>query len=389
MEELGESPSQENAGFGDELSAQKAPTSSPPSELAKAPHTGVGRQAAAAAASAAAAAAVVVAVSLWMRRSKRGLTHSRKRGGASRGRRRRHIRRQNRRHALDTRLLLLRSRPRPHTAAAALSLLPASPEPLSLFQGPLLDLWFLGFEVCCCRDSLSSQQVQQRLRTVLGAPILGALGAPNSLAFKSYDETRGLLLQKAGYYSQGPLCVAAAAEELEGQCLTLMDAVGKLLLLQLLHRRALKVYALYEQGPPRPLTDGALTNCLLKAIVPSAAAAAADLLLVLQQQQQQQLSFEAVGSLLLRTSCGRKGPLGAPSCSVSFPAFRCLTQGQPSGGPLAACERRGAPLRGPLQPTWDEAPETLKRLEVPLGAPNEGPPESLFSPPKRRRLAWV
>ncbi|KAL8451415.1 hypothetical protein Emag_002760 [Eimeria magna] len=273
-------------------------------------------------------------------------------------------------------------------AAAALSLLPASPEPLSLFQGPLLDLWFLGFEVCCCRESLSSQQVQQRLRAVLGAPILGALGAPNSLAFKSYEETRGLLLQKAGYLSQGPLCVAAAAEELEGQCLTLMDAVGKLLLLQLLHRRALKVYALYEQGPPRPLTDGVLMACLLKALAPSAAAAAADLLLVLQQQQQQQLSFEAAGSLLLQASCGRKGPLGAPSCSVSFPAFRCLSQGQPSGGPLAACERRG-PLRGPLQPRWDGAPETLKRLEATVGASNEGPPGSLFSPPKRRRLAWV
>ncbi|KAL8274429.1 hypothetical protein Esti_001589 [Eimeria stiedai] len=264
-------------------------------------------------------------------------------------------------------------------AAAALSLLPASPEPLSLFQGPLLDLWFLGFEVSCCRESLSSQQVQQRLKAVLGASILGALGDHNSLAFKSYEETRSLLLQKAGYRSQPPLCVAAAAEELEGQCLTLTDAVGKLMLLQLLHRRALKIYALYEQGPPRPLTEAALTSYLLKALAPSAAAAAADLLLVLQQQQQQ-LSFEAMGSVLLRASCGRKGPLGAPACSMSFPAFHCFPQGQPLGSPLTSSERKG-PLRWPMQPMWAEAPGALKRPDGALGAPNEGPPEGFFSLP--------
>ncbi|KAL8438413.1 hypothetical protein ACSSS7_000156 [Eimeria intestinalis] len=314
---------------------------------------------------------------------------------------RRQKRRQKKRQTLETRLsaALMLNYGRPHTAAAAaLSLLPSSPEPLCLFQGPLLDVWFLGFEVSCCHDCLSAQQVQQRLRGILGAPLLEALGAPSSLAFKSYEETRSLVLQRAGYLSQGPLCVAAAAEALEGQCLSLMDAVGKLLLLRLLHRRALKVYALYEEGPPRPLTEGALTMCLLKALAPSAAAAAADLLLVLQQQQQQQkqkqqqqqeLSFEAIGNVLLRAFCGRKGPLGAPpTCSVSFPSFRCMPQGQPPRGPLVISERRG-PLGGPLQPMWDEAPGALKRLEGPLGAPNEGPPEGLFSPPKRRRLAWV
>ncbi|KAL8425264.1 hypothetical protein Efla_002330 [Eimeria flavescens] len=281
----------------------------------------------------------------------------------------------------DALLLLLSPSP---AAKAALSLLPASPGPLLGFEGPLLDLWFLGFEVACCRQSLTPQQVQQRLQGALEASSLGPLGGGprSSLAFKSYHETRILLLQ-GGYSWQGAPSVAAAAGALKGQNLPVKEAVGWLLLLQLLHRRAIGVYALYEQGPQRPLPEEALISHLLGALAPPSAAAAAALLRLLQQQQQQPLSFEGFASLLLLASCGRRGPLGGPLCPLNLPALRCLDV--EDGGPLIQVEAEGLPqpwrvvgaLRAPQQAA-EGAP----------GTPFRKRPQSPCPPPfKRRRLA--
>ncbi|CDJ50389.1 hypothetical protein, conserved [Eimeria brunetti] len=229
-------------------------------------------------------------------------------------------------------------------AAAARLLLPPSPGPLSTFGGPLLDLWFLCFEVYCCRCCLSPHQVQQRLQYFLGdgpkggapggapvgapwGPPQGAprgapwgpsrlpqtLGYPCGFAFLSYKEARTLMLLR-GPPNQDAASVAAAAADLCGSNLNPREAVGLLLLLQLLHRRAQRVFALYKQGPPRPLEAGALVGVLVGALQPAAAAVAAALQQTLQQQQTQP-SFEAFATLLLHaTKTQQEGldPLWAP-----------------------------------------------------------------------------
>ena len=128
-----------------------------------------------------------------------------------------------------------------------------------------------------------------------------------------------VLLQ--GPPNQDPLHVAAAAADLRGSNLNPREAVGLLLLLQLLHRRAQRLHALYEQGPPRPLEAEALIGILAAALKPAAAAAAAALQLALQQQQIRP-SFEAFASLLLQATETRKerlSPLWGPPEALSNP----------------------------------------------------------------------
>ncbi|CDJ67669.1 hypothetical protein, conserved [Eimeria necatrix] len=195
-------------------------------------------------------------------------------------------------------------------AEAALSLLPKLPGPLSVFEGPLADLWFLCFELFCCRLSLSPYQVQHRLQGALGSilernaeePLTGALGATCGFAFLSYREARALVLRRA-FPSQGAARVAAAAADLRGKNLHPREAVGMLLLLQLLHRRAQRVYALYERAPQKPLAHNTLISILLEALRPAEASAASALQKTLQQQRLQP-SFEAFGSFLLLATEG-------------------------------------------------------------------------------------
>ncbi|OEH75530.1 hypothetical protein cyc_01015 [Cyclospora cayetanensis] len=118
----------------------------------------------------------------------------------------------------------------------------------------------------------------------------------------SYGESRVSLLQQA-FPHQNPHCIAAAAEGLRGSNLPVIDAVGLLLLLQVMHRRALQIYALYEQGPQKPLSHQFFIDILLGALSPAAAARATALEHTLKNQQRfVDLSFEDFGTLLLLAS---------------------------------------------------------------------------------------
>ncbi|XP_026190722.1 uncharacterized protein LOC113146732, partial [Cyclospora cayetanensis] len=206
-------------------------------------------------------------------------------------------------------------------AAAALQLLPTPPGPLSAFQGPLADAWFLGYEVHCCRLSLSPYQVQQRLQGLLGTSFLRAWGGSAAFYFMSYGESRVSLLQQA-FPHQNPHCIAAAAEGLRGSNLPVIDAVGLLLLLQVMHRRALQIYALYEQGPQKPLSHQFFIDILLGALSPAAAARATALEHTLKNQQRfVDLSFEDFGTLLLLASDDPLRALPLPEKGVLNWAF--------------------------------------------------------------------